>query len=50
MGHYAGVKWFCTLMCHHELEFSALDIYGLGAIAMVDTHSAAGVPFLHMDL
>lgn len=50
MGHYAGVKWFCTLMCHQDLEFSTLDIYGLRGIAVVDTHSAAGVAFFHMNL
>lgn len=49
MGHYAGLKWFCTLVCYHNLEFSTPDAYGSCAVAMVDTHSGVGVHFLHTD-
>lgn len=50
MGRYAGLKWFCTLMCYHNQEFSTPDAYRSRAVAMVDTHCGVGVHFSHMDV
>lgn len=50
MGRYAGLKWFCTLMCYHNQEFSNTDAYRSRAVAMVDTHCGVGVHFSHMDV